>query len=72
MAMTSIQKKEKGLTVKEAADVLRYHPMTLYRYGREGKIHVQHFGRNVRIFPSENAELWEQRSALLACEGQSS
>ncbi len=35
-------------TAKEAADVLRVSKWTVWKYGREGKLHTVKFGRTVR------------------------
>lgn len=35
-------------TAKEAAEVLRVSKWTVWKYGREGKLHTVKFGRTVR------------------------
>jgi excisionase family DNA binding protein len=42
------------LTAKEAADILRYHPQTMWRKIRRGEIRgVERHGRSIRIDETE-------------------
>lgn len=36
-------------TAKEMAAILKVHIKTVYRYGRQGKLHVRKVGRSVRF-----------------------
>ena len=39
------------LTAEELAELLKLHPRTIYRLGREGKIKRVKVGRSVRFVP---------------------
>lgn len=43
----------KLLTVREAAKIVRVHPLSMYRLIREGKVPVIRFGRNIRVIEEE-------------------
>lgn len=48
---------EKFYTVQEAADRLKVHPQTLYRYVSSGRLLAHRIGRSVRI-PESGLEMF--------------
>lgn len=58
--MKETKKKDKLLTVYEAAEYLDIHPMTLYRWVRKGKIPAAKLGKNWR-FRKEKLDAWIDR-----------
>lgn len=56
------------LTLKEAADLLRVEPKTLYRLIRQGKIPVHKIGRNYRFNKLELMESFKIKSLERNCE----
>ena len=55
---------EKGLTAREAAQVLGYDNfMTVYNKVHQGAIKVRRRGRNIRIWREDNEELFRARCA---------
>jgi len=45
--------EDKLLTIQEAADILRFDVMTLYRWKKKGIISFVQFGNDYRIWKSE-------------------
>lgn len=48
-------------TANELAKMLRIHPRTVYRLGREGKLELVRVGRSVRFAePTTRKDRWEK------------
>lgn len=62
--MKEIKKKDKLLTVYEAAEYLDIHPMTLYRWVRKGKMPAAKLGKNWR-FRKEKLDAWIDKNTIL-------
>lgn len=56
--------KEEFLTVREATELLKVNPMTIYRYIKAGKLPAYKIGKDYRIKKEDFEKFLEQRKTV--------